>query len=472
EDVSVMIGVLDVDQKKEETAKQEGKKYYNLDFTAEISGIQDVVSKELSTRIKDAIAKKDRLYGMDPVKFAMIANIQIDGDSAMEYAIKNHIKIDGMDPIEFVILREMDYYIIPAQIPELLIKKVEQRANDGQDFFGRDPIRFAVDCGIKIKSKDPIVWALKNAKLVEGGDPIAVAVHYGYKIQGEDPIVWAVEKGFKIYGEDPIAWAVEWKYQINKAPRFAPCQQLVDPLKWAVDNNKLIEGEDPIVWAEKKSLTIESMKPPITYMINMAPYRKRDISATCKKLYALKGEAFLADLINLHESYGEWDLHKNSKAVIKREYNKLIQEINTDSKIITLQNTKFDKASSYTIARKIDKVMEGIYRNTSDMDAATLLKKCDFDMALKIVDIGKELKYTKENHAVNYIYAAFDAICECLKKMFLTRGDRVTMDNICNALSVLSSKEKIGDMDIKNESIKTFAERASTKRESDNNIER
>ena len=103
------------------------------------------------------------LYGIDPVKFAIIADVNIEDKKALDYALEHDVKIDGMSPIALCILREIHDYI-PDQKPDDLLAEVERCTLDGSEIYGMDPIRFAIIAGVKINNKPAITYAIDEGK--------------------------------------------------------------------------------------------------------------------------------------------------------------------------------------------------------------------------------------------------------------------------------------------------------------------
>ncbi|MCE2992954.1 MAG: hypothetical protein LW826_01990 [Candidatus Jidaibacter sp.] len=63
--------------------------------------------KIIENAVQSSIAINSSLHGMDPIKFAIIAGIQIDSKSAIEYAVNKHKSIYGFNPIAFAVFQDL-----------------------------------------------------------------------------------------------------------------------------------------------------------------------------------------------------------------------------------------------------------------------------------------------------------------------------------------------------------------------------
>ena len=450
EDLKVTIMLLE-----EHNKAHADKPQHDIYSIPSIAVMRQKYAGNLKERIAEAIKSDDISVVESAVKIAIIAEIEIYNKKAIDYAIEHNIEIDGMNPIEFVILRNIKDSI-PATIPFRIVAAVTLAIRIKGLVHGMDPLRFALQGGVRIDGKNPIAYAVEKGIMIEGSEPIQFALNNAYNIDGKNPIEWAMSReGVK--DQTPLEFAVINGYKIDGK----------DALEIAYLEKHQILGESAIIWAAKNGKILDGLTALQYAALNN---KADDLQQIIKVLYDKDKEAVLADLIDLHKWY-----HNKIGAVspvIEVLYNDLIKEINKDSEVITLENTKFDKASAYTIARKVDKVMERQDRFEYNISASDLLKRCDFQMALKIVEIGQDLQYTKDHPYKSSIYAAFDAICECFKKIFMSNADRVRISDVYKLFEELVKTEKSEDVDIKNQSLKTFAERASVERSSDNAIER
>ncbi|MCE2993277.1 MAG: hypothetical protein ACK5AV_01020 [Alphaproteobacteria bacterium] len=456
--------------------------------------IPDQKPDDLLAEVERCTLDGSEIYGMDPIRFAIIAGVKINNKPAITYAIDEGKNINFLDPIQYAALHDIN---IQGQNPVLwAIDNVRQ-------IGGADPIKSAIQNRQIVNGKDVIEWAILEGKLIEAEDPLVYAYTNSIEINNIHPLEWAALRNRKIYGAEPVQIALNNHFKISGE----------HPVKWAITHNARIDGMDPILGAFKLDMRIESqdviqwawqnddrdiiIKRAWIYAYEnnvdiegMNPsvwlFKNHKIVMEHKNTYnkivgyaILKGKLFSKELLdslsreqkvellsNMLEMFMHLDKinDKNMIDLMRHEYNVVVKDLNIDQSIITLQSSRFDKASTCSIARKIDNLMEGIYRNTSHITSSSLLLKCDFDMAVKVVDVGRELNITKEN-GKNYIAECFDAICEALKKVWLGKAKVITMDNVDNFLKAVSSRDHKAALDVKSSALESFAERASVKRD-------
>ncbi|MFN8911148.1 MAG: hypothetical protein ACK5V4_00060, partial [Alphaproteobacteria bacterium] len=521
--------------------------------------------KTIENAVQSSIAINSSLHGMDPIKFALLADIQIDNKTAIEYAIENNKKIDGMDPIEFCVVRQITNHI-PNQKPLSLIKSVQNAVKNGEDIHGMDPIKFAIIAGIQIDSKPAIEYAVNKHKSIDGFNPIAFAVFQDLQIESKHPVKWAIEHKQKIDQQNPILWAVSqkesidnqdpilWAIQNNKTIRgldaweYAYTHSLpirgMEAIKWASSSRHKIQGVDPILFAFNNGLTIDN-KSPLEWAITMlqtiegmnATFAidklglKIDGKSAIEWLldndkhgryiknawnYAnnhqekiqgveagvwfiihnqdiIKRTAIFNDIVkqivnggtllpqgfeqnytkqqkvellsSMLELYSKLDPIKNADLmnVIKQDYNHIIEDINQSKSVVTLESSGFNKSTSEKIAHKLEKLIKRKDIVDVEINSSALLQKCDFDMALKVIEIGKILDNPMSKSS-NPLERCAEQISKIFNKMVTSKHLKVTTDNINTVLSVISADE-LHPVYVENKEMSSFAQKIAAGRD-------
>ena len=546
--IDVIIGILEI----------ASPELHSITLPTTFQRIKEQNLAKIEDAVKSAIINNTLVHGVDPIKFALYADIKIDNKSALDYALENHRMIDGIDPIAFCILRELKNHI-PTKKPQGLITEVQKAVSEGKDIYGVHPIKFAIMANVQIHSKPAIEYAAKRGKKIDGFDPIAFAalndlrieskhpiewaVSNNKKIDGKDPILWAYQQKERINGKDPIVWAIQnnktirgidpWKYAYQHSMEISEFSAIkwaasmshkingVDPVIFALRNNLTIDDQHPLKWAittvhniegmnaaiaidkvglqidgksgvewllendkpgrlirnawnyaNDNNLLFQGVEPGLWFILNHDQIQGRttafnDISAQIAKDGTFLKQGFekhttqekIEFLSGMLDLYHKLDPVKNGDliAIIKQDYNVIVADINQGKSVVTLQSSGFDKSSSDKIAKKLDKLIKNKDVADVKVDSSALLEKCDFDMAIKVIEIGKALEnpVTKDS---NGFKACADQICKAFNKLVSSKHNKVTKDDINNTLKVISA-ERSEDISVDNKPISSFAQK-------------
>ncbi|MCE2992956.1 MAG: hypothetical protein LW826_02000 [Candidatus Jidaibacter sp.] len=165
------------------------------------------------------------------------------------------------------------------------------------------------------------------------------------------------------------------------------------------------------------------------------------------------------------ELYSKLDPIKNADLmnVIKQDYNHIIEDINQSKSVVTLESSGFNKSSSEKIAHKLEKLIKRKDIVVVEINSSALLQKCDFDMALKVIEIGKILDNPMSKSS-NPLERCAEQISKIFNKMVTSKHLKVTTDNINTVLSVISADE-LHPVYVENKEMSSFAQKIAAGRD-------
>ncbi len=342
---------------------------------------------EILTAIRD-IMVIESLNGIDPLHYAAIYGIELEGKSPVLWAVENNKKIDNKDPLLYALLNEgFD-----------VNKNVLEAVPEGYQINVSDEVSYSVE-EFKTKVTDSIT-SKQDFEGLNSEQLMKIAINGNFMIEGKSPIQYAIEnrpgglqQGVKsILKEQGRDEQLKEFYQ-NLANNPAENSQLIE--LFANEYNATGRGKENFVEI-MCPLVEQGIKVPDSLVELYIKDKLKEEIPSIDKIHQNHKEQALFSVIDLYlESTQDQD-----KINLKIMHEKLAKDLNLDTNKPDSPLAKF-VSNPEECANKIknllnklpkqeqsDLVIEGSAKN---IDLKSLYTQYDLDTLKNLNDVGNKL---------------------------------------------------------------------------------
>lgn len=341
------------------------------------------------SEILTAIGNRGLIEGIDPLYYAAMLRIELEGKSPVLWAIDNGKKIDGKDPLYYALLNEgFD-----------VNKSVLEAVPEGYQINVSDEISYSVE-EFKTKITDSIT-SKQDFEGLNSEQLMKIAINGNFMIEGKSPIQYAIEnrpgglqKGVKsILKEQGRDDQLKEFYQ-NLANNPAENSQLIE--LFANEYNATGRGKENFVEI-MCPLVEQGIKVPSSLVELYIKDKLKEEIPSIDKIHEKHKEQALFSVIDLYLDEYTSDKDKENLKVM---YEKLAKDLNLDTKKQDSALVQF-VSDPEECANKIknllnklpkqDKSDLNIEGSAQNIDLKSLYKQYDLETLKNLNDVGNKL---------------------------------------------------------------------------------
>ena len=341
------------------------------------------------SEILTAIGNGGLIEGIDPLYYAAMLRIQLEGKSPVLWAIDNGKKIDGKDPLYYALLNEgFD-----------VNKSVLEAVPEGYQINVSDEVSYSVE-EFKTKITDSIT-SKQDFEGLNSEQLMKIAINGNFMIEGKSPIQYAIEnrpgglqQGVKsILKEQGRDDQLKEFYQ-NLANNPAENSQLIE--LFANEYNATGRGKENFVEI-MCPLVEQGIKVPSSLVELYIKDKLKEEIPSIDKIHEKHKEQALFSVIDLYLDEYTGDKDKENLKVM---YEKLAKDLNLDTKKQDSALVQF-VSDPEECANKIknllnklpkqDKSDLNIEGSAQNIDLKSLYKQYDLETLKNLNDVGNKL---------------------------------------------------------------------------------
>jgi hypothetical protein len=345
------------------------------------------------SEILTAIGNRGLIEGIDPLYYAAMLRIELEGKSPVLWAIKNNKTIDGKNPLYYALLNE------GFDANKSVLEVVQEAVPDGYQINVSDEVSYSVE-EFKTKVTDSIT-SKQDFEGLNTQELIKIAINGNFMINGKSPIQYAIEnhtnglqQGVKsILKEQGRDDQLKEFYQ-NLANNPAENSQLIE--LFANEYNATGRGKENFVEVMCPLVEQDIEVPDSLVELYIKDKLKEEIPSI-DKIHEKHKEQALFSVIDLYLDEYTSDKDKENLKVM---YEKLAKDLNLDTKKQDSALVQF-VSDPEECANKIknllnklpkqDKSDLNIEGSAQNIDLKSLYKQYDLETLKNLNDVGNKL---------------------------------------------------------------------------------